>query len=202
MKYPSVTPAQIQRAIASEHYFTAAGGISQYEEQPPEERFNPPAAAFLTTFCMLTLDNGFTVYGKSACAHPGNFDAELGRRYAREDAVRQVWQLLGFRLRDTLTKLQKARPLIGRIAEMGGQTFIGTKVVHAVPMNRLAYNDLRGWKLPEDENGADAGYLVQYADQADTNVPGFAGYISWSPAHVFREAYKEIPRGETDDESA
>jgi len=48
------------------------------------------------------LRNGFTVTGESACASPENFDAELGRKIARQNAVAKVLPLLGFRLRDKL----------------------------------------------------------------------------------------------------
>lgn len=50
------------------------------------------------TICVLTLDNGFTVSGESACVDPANFDAMLGRKYAREQAVEKLWPLLGFAL--------------------------------------------------------------------------------------------------------
>jgi hypothetical protein len=68
--------------------------------------------------------------------------------------------------------------------------YIGVKLIHAQPMTRLAYNQLRGWELPADENGDDAGYLVEYLDGGKSNVPGYAGYVSWSPADVFERAYK------------
>lgn len=68
--------------------------------------------------------------------------------------------------------------------------YIGTKMINAIPMDRRAYNDLRGWQLPEDENGEDAGYLVEYLDGGKANHPDFAGYISWSPANVFERAYR------------
>jgi hypothetical protein len=70
--------------------------------------------------------------------------------------------------------------------------YIGTKLINAMPMTRQAYNDLRGWTLPADENGADEGYLVEYLDGGKANVPGFLGYISWSPADVFDRAYRPI----------
>jgi hypothetical protein len=44
------------------------------------------------------------------------------------------------------------------------KTYIGTKVIHALPMTRQAYNDYRGWQLPDNEDGADDGYLVEYVD--------------------------------------
>lgn len=50
----------------------------------------------------LTLDNGFTVIGTSACVLEENFDPDKGREAARKKAVEQVWMLLGFRLRERL----------------------------------------------------------------------------------------------------
>lgn len=56
-----------------------------------------------TTVCCLTLRNAFTVIGHSACVSPTNFDAEIGRQVARTDAVRQIWALEGYALRNRLT---------------------------------------------------------------------------------------------------
>jgi hypothetical protein len=70
------------------------------------------------------------------------------------------------------------------------KVFIGTKVVKAIPMSRLEYNDYRGWELPSDEDGSDDGYLVEYLDGGNSNHPDHAGYISWSPVDVFVKAYK------------
>lgn len=67
---------------------------------------------------------------------------------------------------------------------------IGTKLINAQPMTRQAYNDLRGWVVPADENPADEGYLVEYLDGGAANVPGYAGYVSWSPKEVFERAYR------------
>jgi hypothetical protein len=68
--------------------------------------------------------------------------------------------------------------------------FIGTKTVIAEAMTRAAYNAFRGWTLPADENGADAGYLVEYQDGGKPNVPGREGYVSWSPKEQFDNAYR------------
>lgn len=56
----------------------------------------------LLTFCVLVLRNGFTVTGESACASPENFDAEIGRQIAKENAIRKIWPLLGYELRTKL----------------------------------------------------------------------------------------------------
>ncbi|MCS2475515.1 hypothetical protein NXX39_20780 [Bacteroides ovatus] len=70
--------------------------------------------------------------------------------------------------------------------------YIGTKEINAIPMNRQEYNDFRGWKLPDDEDGTDEGYLVEYVDGGKANTPQYAGYVSWSPKAVFERAYKSI----------
>lgn len=101
---PRVTPADIEAEIASEVYFTAYDGARQASRESAHDAVPVSAipALRLLTFCVLVLRNGFTVVGKSACASPENFDAELGRKIARQDAANQMWHLLGFRLRDQL----------------------------------------------------------------------------------------------------
>ena len=70
-------------------------------------------------------------------------------------------------------------------------THIGTKLIRAQAMSRAEYNAYRGWALPSDENGDDAGYLVEYLDGGQSNHPNHVGYISWSPADVFDRAYRQ-----------
>lgn len=54
------------------------------------------------TVCCLKLRNGFTVTGESACASPENFDAELGRKIAFQNARDKIWMLEGYLLRERL----------------------------------------------------------------------------------------------------
>jgi hypothetical protein len=68
--------------------------------------------------------------------------------------------------------------------------YIGVKLINAIDMTRAAYNILRDWELPADENGDDAGYLVEYLDGGERNHKDFKGYISWSPKAVFENAYR------------
>lgn len=68
--------------------------------------------------------------------------------------------------------------------------YIGRKEINAEPMNRLEYNQFRGWELPKDENGTDEGYLVEYIDGGQANTKEYKGYVSWSPKDVFERAYK------------
>lgn len=69
--------------------------------------------------------------------------------------------------------------------------FIGTKLVNAKPMTRQEYNDFRKWTLPNDENGSDDGYLVEYLDGGKPNTTEYAGYVSWSPKKQFEDAYRK-----------
>ena len=55
------------------------------------------------TICLVTMKNGFVVIGKSAPADPANFDKDLGREFAKEDAIRQLWQLEAYLLRERMT---------------------------------------------------------------------------------------------------
>ena len=87
----------------SEH--TYVGHLTEekgYDRRPLVHRPDPTAPLGMLTFCVLVLKNGFTVTGESACAHPENFDAEIGRRIARENAAQKIWPLMGYELRSKL----------------------------------------------------------------------------------------------------
>ncbi|MGL4262074.1 MAG: Gp49 family protein [Afipia sp.] len=103
---PRITPADIEANIRSEVYFTAADG---YRSNPCYDPHGDPYAALpamspleMLTFCVLILRNGFTVTGESACASPENFNADIGRKIARQNAVAKIWPLMGYELRTKL----------------------------------------------------------------------------------------------------
>ena len=101
-KAPRVTPAALKDEIVSEHYFTAADGARMSPDGNwPIHNLNTGSLGLLT-FCVLVLRNGFTVTGESACASPENFDAEVGRKIARQNAVQKIWPLMGYELRSKL----------------------------------------------------------------------------------------------------
>ena len=54
------------------------------------------------TVCCLTLKNGFTVTGESACASPENFNAEIGEKIAFDQARNKIWALEGYLLKQKL----------------------------------------------------------------------------------------------------
>lgn len=105
---PRVTPEDIESNIITEAYFTALDGASMaghlIEVNGEDPDVNSTAQSLgLLTFCVLVLRNGFTVTGESACASPENFDAEIGRKIARANAVNKVWPLMGYALKEKLS---------------------------------------------------------------------------------------------------
>ncbi len=91
---PRVSLEDIKRKIESEYHTTAYDAFPQY--------YDRPEALKLLSICVLVLKNGFTIIGKSAPASAANFNADLGRKLAYEDAIRQIWPFLGFQLRQKL----------------------------------------------------------------------------------------------------
>ncbi len=102
---PRLTPELIDAAIVSEFYVQGKEAIAQgHSISGLGMLFDEPTESALKclTICVLVLRNGFTVVGKSACASPENFNSELGRKIAREDARKQIWFLEGYALKNRL----------------------------------------------------------------------------------------------------
>ncbi len=85
---PRVTEAHLDSLIAHEYYHV------------------PPGTTL--TLCVLTLRNGYTVVGESACADPRNFKEDVGRRYAYQKARNRIWALEGYALRSRLAEQERA----------------------------------------------------------------------------------------------
>lgn len=83
---PRLSPAHIDSVIVGEDYHVFPGTT--------------------LTVCMLKLCNGFTVTGESAAASPENFDADLGRKIARDNARNKIWAFEGYLLRQRLADAQ------------------------------------------------------------------------------------------------
>lgn len=81
---PRITPERLEEVIVSEQYYVF------------------PNTTF--TACLLTLGNGYTVLGESACASPENFNADIGRKIARDNAKNKIWALEGYLLRSKLSE--------------------------------------------------------------------------------------------------
>jgi hypothetical protein len=100
-KAPRVALADIEAAVQGRYHFTGLdavpGGHPSHDE-----------GLKLLSLCILVMRNGFMVVGKSAPASPANFNADLGKKLAYEDCIRQLWPLMGFALRDRLAAKESA----------------------------------------------------------------------------------------------
>lgn len=108
---PRVTMQDIEDSIKSVHYFTATEGYlgsitpSENDTDKTDVVFiERPVALDLLTFCVIVLKNGFTVTGESACASPENFNRDIGNTLAYINAKNKIWPLLGYMLKDKLSK--------------------------------------------------------------------------------------------------
>ena len=73
------------------------------------------------TVCVLTLQNGFTVTGESACADPAMFNEEIGQKIARENAERKIWPLMGYALKEEMMKEVPSGDFRDRVREEARQ---------------------------------------------------------------------------------
>lgn len=112
--YPRITPEIIEENIVSEVFFTGKEILDGLDEGGPSEIqaagknvYQATDTLNRLTFCVLVLRNGFTVTGESACVSPNNFDAEIGRKVARDNAVQKLWPLMGYSLMETLSVLDE-----------------------------------------------------------------------------------------------
>lgn len=109
---PRVTPQMLEDVIAGEFYFTALDGLLEAGKREQVIVSSDHLKALgLLTFCVLVLKNGFTVAGESACASPENFNAEIGRKIAREHAKQKLWPLLGYHLKQELYAASMLEPI-------------------------------------------------------------------------------------------
>lgn len=98
--HPRVSLDDMRSKIAEEHYFSAGSALSALNPGADYAQASNPLS--ILTICILVMQNGFTVIGKSAPASPENFDQEKGNRFAYEDAIKQLWPLEGYALREKL----------------------------------------------------------------------------------------------------
>ncbi len=113
---PRVTPDAVEANIAGTYYFTAQQGVQQsfHEQDELTQASGMHSNALgLLTFCVIVLENGFTVTGESACASPENFDAEIGRKIAYENARTKIWPLMGYHLKQKMHNVHKLRQAVG-----------------------------------------------------------------------------------------
>ena len=105
---PRVSLNDIKAAMASVYYVTGDQAVGFHVRKSP--------SLSVLTICIVVMQNGFVIIGKSAPASEANFDVALGRKLAYGDCVRQIWPLMGFALRDKLSNHVGEDPVYPRPA--------------------------------------------------------------------------------------
>ena len=117
------------------------------------EVFDAPLPLQTLTFCILTLENGFTVTGESACASPENFDAEIGKKIAYDNAREKIWLLEGYLLKEKLNHQIKIQE---HFASQGvdAEKLQDSPIVSELPELEIKYSDAVKSTDPTNDNQA------------------------------------------------
>jgi hypothetical protein len=97
-KAPRVTLASMEGKIRNRYDLIASQAVNAVGHPVPSDK-----ELDILSICILVMKNGFVLIGKSAPASPENFNAELGKKFAYEDAIRQLWPHEGYALREKLS---------------------------------------------------------------------------------------------------
>ena len=111
-KAPRITPDHIKSKVIGTHFFTALDGVSSVLPDVATIKNQEVQSLSLLTFCVLVLENGFTVTGESACASPENFNEEIGRKIAYDNAIDKVWLLEGYLLKQNLHEQAQSQKML------------------------------------------------------------------------------------------
>ena len=158
---PRLTPDHIDSKIALEMYFTGSGiidaqthghhlGLVRFQHHDGEDLHKPMETL---TFCVLVLENGFTVTGESACASPENFDAEIGKKIAYDNAREKIWLLEGYLLKEKLNHKIKIQEYFASQG-MDAEKLQDSPIVSELPELEIKYSDAVKSTDPTNDNQA------------------------------------------------
>lgn len=147
---PRLTPDHIDSKIKAVEYILPRDVCKR---DNGVEVFDAPLPLQTLTFCILTLENGFTVTGESACASPENFDAEIGKKIAYDNAREKIWLLEGYLLKEKLNHQIKIQE---HFASQGVDVvkLQDSPIVSELPELEIKYSDAVKSTDPTDDNQA------------------------------------------------
>jgi len=140
-----VTKEDVQAKIAGVEYFTMPDGR--------------------TTIAHVTLRNGFTVRGESACVNAVNFNKELGEQYALEKAFDKIWELEGYLLAEQLNK--HLLDAIARVCHEVNKAYCEALGDNSQP----TWEDAPAWQRESARMGVDLHLMGNFGPEAS--------HISW-----------------------
>jgi hypothetical protein len=109
MNAPRVTIEDIEANISSEYYLNAGDAAAAVGYILGADTLQDQGTLKGLTLCIIVLKNGFKVVGTSAVVSLDNFNEDLGRKYAREAAIRQCWDPMGYALREAIYQASRAK---------------------------------------------------------------------------------------------
>ena len=147
---PRLTPDHIDSKIKAVEYILPRDVCKR---DNGVEVFDAPLPLQTLTFCILTLENGFTVTGESACASPENFDAEIGKKIAYDNAREKIWLLEGYLLKEKLNHQIKIQEHFASQGLDAGK-LQDSPIVSELPELEIKYSDAVKSTDPTNDNQA------------------------------------------------
>lgn len=130
---PRLTPDHIDSVIVDETYTNLPDGR--------------------TVICQLTLKNGYTIDGKSACVSKENFNQEIGNKIARQNAREKIWELEGYLLKEKLNHQIKIQEQFASQGVDPGK-LQDSPIVSELPELEIKYSDAVKSTDPTNDNQA------------------------------------------------
>lgn len=109
----TVTKESIKEKIKSVYYLNAGSALAMMDKIDEADKAN----LSLVTICIIILENGFKVEGVSACVDPANYNEDIGRECAYENAFNKIWELEGYMLRQSLHEKAESQAMLASFAE-------------------------------------------------------------------------------------
>lgn len=109
----TVTKESIKAKIKSVYYLNAGAALAMMDKIDEADKAN----LSLVTICIIILENGFKVEGVSACVDPANYNEDIGRECAYENAFNKIWELEGYMLRQSLHEKAESQAMLAAFAE-------------------------------------------------------------------------------------
>jgi len=202
--HPRVTLENIKDSIGAVFFATADMILPDAVSQDEAAYIDPLG---ILTICVVVLKNGFVVLGKSAPASPENYTREKGEQFAYEDAVRQIWPLMGFALRDRLhrdsadaetymraTGQLQVIPDDIRLKAMDADAVVALAVSHGYPEAGHGRVDAETFLRVKREGGS---YTAPVVEQTLPTIPGDEDLQAMTDDEIYHLARDHsLPLGE------
>ena len=148
------------------------------------------------TICSITLNNGFSVRGESACVDPNIFNKDTGEKFAYKDAFDKLWELEGYLLAEQLYQNRTTLAVHRKTLALGSFGFALQALLDGGRVYRAGWNAANQWLSMTGKVG---GHLVVADDFWSSNNRAFAdangGVARVMPCITLKNAQDQIVMG-------